>query len=229
MRSITIAGVAALLILFVAPTQGATISLSEVVSDGATPPPAEDLLAAFVFTLDSDDLDAGTVTLSLIVDNMTDENPSQIPYRVNQIFFNMPDTVSSATLVRIDGVDPAPADDWDLLWDEHVNGWGSFDIGLIGGVGVDPNQIYSGFSKTFEIELTGTGLIQGPGGIPGEYFFTTELSEATPPDVPMIVSAKFVDGTSLSGFGATDSPVIPEPATLALLVLGGLVVARRRR
>ena len=229
MRSLSILMIAVLGLSLATRAHGATINLSEYVSDGGSPPLAEWLSASMDFALSSYDLDEGPVSLTLEADNRTDENPIEIPeYRINQLYFNMPDNVTAVPLTEIDG---GPTTGWNVDFDQHVDGWGEFDVGLLDGVGEDEHQIFPGEMKTFTLELTGTGVIEGPGGIPGEYFFTTELSE-TAGDLlamPMIVAAKFVDGDDSSAFGATDSPVIPEPTTLALLAIGGLVAARRRR
>ena len=98
-----------------------------------------------------------------------------------------------------------------------VNGFGVFDVSLIDGQGGNPNQILSGTSKTFELTLSGTGSLTEL-----DLIDFTNVSSGV--GDPMIVAAKFVDTNNQSGFGAT-----PEPGSLALLALGGLLMVKRRR
>ena len=122
------------------------------------------------------------------------------------------------SLLSIDG---GSTDGWTLGFDAMINGYGDFDVSLIDGQGQSPEQIFPGTAKTFELLLDGTGSLTDL----DLAHFTNLTSGIGNPNVT--VAAKFVDSNNESGFGA--SLGIPEPATLALLALGGLLMVKRRR
>ena len=108
---------------------------------------------------------------------------------------------------------------WDLAFNKHAGGFGTFDFRLEGGVGIDPDQIFPGSTETFVFNILGTAPFF-------DTDFTSDLSTIPPGDMPSFGAAKFVEGPGDdSAYGAT----APEPATLVLLALGSLTLLRTRR
>jgi hypothetical protein len=203
--------------LLVAATVGARESSGSVLtlSDFSSNPwfvPAAWLDAQMSFSVIGD-------LLTLDVTNTT-EAPHL--FRINKVYFNMTSNVTGLQWWD----DPTPG--WRLRVHEdgyHVAGFGLFDVSLSDGVGRNPHQIYPGETETFQFKILGTGPF-------ADTDFTTELS--TPigwGHIPSLAAAKFTGGGcwDLGAFGNV-IPVVPEPCTLSMLVLGALVrLARARR
>jgi hypothetical protein len=191
------------------PAAASTILLSETSSDET---PAEALLAELRFDV------VGTV-LQLTVVNRTDESDAQFgsgEYRIHEIYFNATTNVTGLSLTN-------PASGWSLETNKKGGGeFGRFGFALIGDsprrqppVAVDP-----GTSLVFELDISGTGPFDMED-------FATALSTIPPGSMPVIGSAKFINGPEDdSAFGGS-SHVIPEPGA-ALLVTVGLAAALLR-
>ena len=201
------------------PTQGATIILSELSSDGATPPHPSVLDATFEFTLSSYMLEDDPI-LTFSVHNQTTA-PDE--FDMNELYFNAPDNVTGMSVI-------SGGTGWTLDLDNapgggfNVNGFGMYDVAMVDGVGGDPHEIMPGEIHVFEIQLSGAGSVTDIG-------FVWEFTEIDPGlgGTPTVVAAKFVSGPGdASAYGATATPV-PEPGSLAMLAFGGLMLLRRRR
>ena len=156
-------------------------------------------------------------TLTLDVVNNTPESQEALWFRVNAIYFNVAEHVTGLTLRDAEGWSVEVSQDTYLAGDFLVGGFGWFDVRLRGGVGASPYQVYPGQSRTFTFDIAGAGPFT-------DAYFTTELSAPQGGHILSLVAAKFA-GDEASGFGN----VVPEPATLALVALGGLALFRGRR
>ncbi len=147
-------------------------------------------------------------TLTLSVTNTT-----VVPdtFNINELYFNGSDNVLGLTPLSI------PLG-WYLLTSQMGDGFGVFDFALIyGGPEDGPYVIDPGETKVFSFTISGTA---------GEGDFVNEFSDPIPGGISAIAAAKFVVGPNDdSAYGAT----IPEPGTVALLGLAGLLGLRRRR
>ena len=217
----TLVWIAAIGVLFAVagPTQGATILLSSLSSDGASPPDPAVLKATFDFTLSSTLLEDDPI-LTFSVHNRTTA-PNE--FDMNELYFNAPDNVTGMSVI-------SGGTGWTLDLDNaplggfNVNGFGMYDVAMVDGVGGDPHEIMPGETHVFEIQLSGAGPVTDIG-------FVSEFTEIDPGmgGTQTVVAAKFVSGPGdASAYGAQDVPV-PEPGSLAMLVLGGLMLLRRRR
>ncbi len=155
--------------------------------------------------------------LTLAVVNNTPESQEALWFRVNAIYFNVAEHVTGLTLRDAEGWSVEVSQDAYLAGGFLVGGFGWFDVRLRGGVGASPYQVYPGQTKTFTFDIAGAAPFT-------DTDFTTELSAPQGGHILSLVAAKFA-GEEASGFGS----VVPEPATLALVALGGLALFRGRR
>ena len=145
---------------------------------------------------------------------VTNDTPSPTDeYNINQIFFN-----ASANVINL-AVSSFPGQ-WELdTAGTMVDGWGVFDF-MVFHDDVQHHLLLPGAQKVYVFSFDGIGITEND--------FVLELSDASgdPGNLdPMIAAAKFIQGPNDdSAFGA-----VPEPGVLALLVVAGLVGARRRR
>jgi hypothetical protein len=159
-------------------------------------------------------------TLSLTVRNQT---AGANAFYINNLFFNATSNVTGLALID-------PTTGWTLDFAQggssKVGSLGTFDVGLTGGVGNSPYEIPAGGSLTFQFNVTGTNLSAAN--------FTTDLSNPTGANPGYLAAANFIrgpgDASSNGGGNATPTVGTPEPATLAMLLLGvgGLWRFRRK-
>lgn len=205
MRVFTSAIVALTFLCLVPITSAATLELSNYSSDET---PADLLDATLDFTV------SGSI-LTLDVSNDT-ADPAEFDLRA--IYFNVLETsnVTGLTLLT------QPGDDWLLAMDEKAACFGTFDYGLLGGVGSDDiNQVLPGDTGTFTFEIAGSGPFF-------DTDFTTAYSTNPPGNMSTLAAAKFVEGPGDdSAFGGTVHT--PEPTTVALMAMGCVAIVRQRR
>ena len=100
----------------------------------------------------------------------------------------------------------------------HVDGFGEFDVGITDGLGgPSPNAIAPGATGTFVLDIYGSTPFL-------DTDFTTELSVQVDGHILSLAAAKF-QGDPISAHGN----VVPEPASLMVLLAGGLGVMLRKR
>lgn len=196
---------ALLLAVSVAPAASASILVLSKYSSDETPSSILDALLEFTIT-------GGGTELTLDVSNNTTA-PNE--FDVNQVFFNVLDTSSATGLVLT-----SPSTGWEVIPDTSADGFGRFDICLEDGVGGDPHKILPGETVTFTFDILGSGPFY-------DTDFSTDLSTIPPGNTLALAAAKFVSGPGDdSAYGATD---VPEPVSLVLAAVGGLVMLRTRR
>ncbi len=194
----------------------ATASIIALSTDSSEPGIDPSLLSA---TLDFQITGGGT-ELTLTVTNNTSA-PNE--FNINRIFFNAGGNVTGLTLTGEPGGNAAwqlvPFDPGDPLA-THADNFGIFDFMLQHGppLGHNHHIIEPLDVRVFTFDIKGTGD-----------FFDTDfiaLSEQFDSNMLMLGAAKFVMGPGdASAFGG----FVPEPGTVALLGLAGLLGLRRRR
>jgi hypothetical protein len=190
----------------VAARASSVLQLSNASSDET---PAGALDARLEFSL------AGS-TLLLTVTNQTSigsDASAGFGFDISDIYFNAPPEVSG---IILDG--DSTADGWLISTNEQADGFGVFDFALLGELGNDLGEIGPGASRQFELGLSGAGPF-------AETDFTSHFSTIPPGNRPALAAIKFTNGPGDdSAFGA----VIPEPASLLLLLSGVGLIAKRR-
>lgn len=199
--------------MLAAPATGAIIPLSTNSSEPGIDP---SLLSA---TLDFQ------VTGSMLTLTVTNGTLAPNVFNINRIFFNFKPG-STVTGLNLTGEPPGPAA-WELAVPSfpgdlttHADNFGIFDFMLQHGppLGHGHHLISPLVPRVFTFDIKGTGP-----------FLDTDfiaLSEQFDANLLMFGAAKFVQGPGdASAFGA----FVPEPGTIALLGLAGLLGLRRRR
>jgi len=228
-------------VLAAAPAGALTLTLSDQSSEPATNP-AGDLLADVTFSVSG--CGGGSCTLTITLDNRTDENGSGVTYDINQLAFNASFATSGAADLTFVSAIKNGSTDITAGWtfseqlsnpdaNTQFDGFGVFDFSLMDGVGMSANMADPGDSIVF--------TFTAPDGTSDADFFQTSEQTPTMDQSLKVVSAKFVNmdpvGYSTCGSGGTgdcDSAYggVPEPGLLTLLVLGTLglgAFGRRRR
>ena len=164
-------------------------------------------------------------TLTLSVTNLTPESVSDPQLKMNQVYFNATDNITGLTLTEvIDPIEGSVLNQWnkDSGFSEdgyQVDSFGLFDVALIDGQGNQPHVIDPNETLVFTFDITGSGTYMATD-------FTTELSTQVDEHVISYAAAKFYNGDDISSYGATN---VPEPATMCVFGLGGLVFLRKRK
>jgi len=206
--AIVVAGAAALLLCCAVPVQAALITLSTHSSNGFDPYTlAEYLDATLDFSVVGNDL-------TLTVTNDTEGNPTGCEFSIVEFYLNYNSTVSGLWW-------NGATNGWDLDDNEngfHVDNFGYFDARLY--VTNTPKDIDPGDSETFDFTFGGTGSVED---------FTTYLSVDlfNEGDTCGLAVAQFVGG-GLDGNAWAYGTTVPEPGTICLLGLGGLLLRRRK-
>ena len=211
--------------MLTAPATATLITLSDVSSMESQAPAA---------TLDATlDFQVLLTTLTLTISSTSDSNPDPLDlWNIGAIYFNVSNGVTGLNLSGAPAGWSLSPSDWtgpgDVNSTTQADGFGVFDFVLFYDLDNNPQSglLNAGESIAFTISIKGAGPFDMAD-------FGTELS-IDPGDVdPATLSfaaAKFRgeqggNFNNASGFGAT----IPEPGTLALLGLAGLLGLRRRR
>jgi len=203
----------------VQPAQATLVTLSTHSSDSAVA--ASELDATLAFSV------VGT-TLDLVVSNETGLG-GEMAFAVSQIYFNCPDSlddVDGLLLAGVVGSDPSAFSQWkkDTSYSENAynaDGFGRFDMRVTDG---GQHVIEAGESYTFTFSISGTQTYT-------DADFGTLMSDTSPPSggTEMLAAISFTQGGPSGDIGALGATNVPEPATICLLALGGLMLRRRKR
>ncbi len=158
-------------------------------------------------------------TLTLSVSNLTPENYGDPEFKINRIYFNITDNVEGLNLTDVYASESSATEGWELGFSENgfiVGGFGRFDAYLKGGRGIHQPVVNPDQTVSFVFQVSGAGSFV-------ESDFVT-LSSPQGGHIISYAAAKFYNDKT-SAFGATN---VPEPATVLLLTLGGLVFLRKR-
>jgi len=215
------------------PVHATLLQLSDYSSDGSVYNAAEYLSADLDFTVVA-------ATLTLIVTNNTFNNyPStnQTAFNISELFFNIPTDgrVSNLALsevwelnasgVKIDGEKKTKWDNYTAVTvDNKANGFGLFDVLVKGDTPsnvIAPRDTSGVYAVKFVFAISGTGPFSSDD-------FTTYMSAPFDNNRLGLAAGKFVSGGP-SGNESAYGVVVPEPATIALLGLGGLTLLGIRK
>ena len=195
------------LVLGASATADAAIIVISTVSSDATDPALLD--ATFEFS----------VAFDVLTFSVTNDTTAPNTFNINQLYFNGGGGVTGLTPL---GALPAG---WNFSTNQIAAIFGIFEFALTGPVDNEPSTIMPLKTETFTFTILGAGPFF-------DTDFTTEFSTNPPGDIQSLVAAKFVfgpddpenPGNSDSAFGG-----VPEPGTVALLGLAGLLGFGRRR
>lgn len=214
----------ALLVLLGVQAQASIVVLSTEMTDGEAALNVDLLDAILTFTVTNDPALGDLLELS--VANMTDLNVGN-ELAIDSIFINAPDElndVDGLVLVDVGGGALDEFEQWDARTkyneDGYIRGgWARFDLWIR-----DGGQHTIGAGETYIFKF----VINGPGTYTGDSFSSLLSVNLEGEDGdPMFAVAHFIRGPDdISAFGATN---VPEPATVTLLALGGLLLRRRRK
>ena len=211
--AIVVAGAAAVLLCCAVPVQAALITLSTHSSDGFLPYTEPEYLDATL------DFSVVGNELTLIVTNTTDGNPTGCEFAITEVYFNYDNTVTGLSW------DGTATNGWALHDNPdnfHVDGFGYFDVRLY--LDPPPNKdIDPGNSETFSFSF----IFDGTGS--AEDFTTYMSADKGSGDTLGLAAAQFVGGGNPGDAWAYGMTTVPEPATIALLGLGALVLLRKRK
>jgi len=201
------------LIFCVTSVEGTILKLSTHSSEDESQPYLTEYLDA---QLDFSVVDS---TLTLSVTNLTPENQGDPAFKISRIYFNTTDEIEGLTLTDVTSSDYSSTNGWNLGFSEDgflVGGSGHFDVYLKGGNGSHSPVVNTDSTVNFVFQINGTGPFNDGN------FIT--LSSPQGGHIISYAAAKFYNDNS-SAFGATN---IPEPATICIFALGGLMLARKR-
>ena len=211
----------ALLLLLGVQAQAGVVVLSTEMTDGDLAVHVDLLDAILTFTVTNDPILGDLLELS--VANMTDLNVGN-EFAIDSIFINAPDELDDADGLDLVEVVGGALAQWDVgtaySEDGYIRGgWARFDLRIR-----DSGQHTIGAGETYIFKF----VINGPGTYTGDSFSSLLSVNLEGEDGdPMFAVGHFVQGPDdVSAFGATN---VPEPATVTLLALGGLVLRRRRK
>lgn len=190
--------------------------------------PTADAAIIVISTLSSDATDPGvldaTFEFSVLFDvltlSVTNDTTAPNTFNINELYFNAAGGVTGLTVL---GALPAG---WSFSTNQIAGVFGTFEFALTDPVDNDASTIMPLETETFTFTILGVGPFF-------DTDFTTEFSTNPPGDLLSPVAAKFVFGsrTDPAGDPGPDSAYggVPEPGTIALLGLAGLLGFGRRR
>ncbi len=201
----------------VSPSAEGSLLLSTHASDGINPPLAEDLDALLDFSINVDG------QLELAVTNLTPEEETDPSLKINEIYFNVSDNITGLDLFKVGNKNPN-ATEWTGQFAKDsilINSFGEFDVSIIDGVGADEQVIDPGETLIFKFNVT-----TGGGSYSDMDFIFKSYIIDHPGHTASYAAAKFYNSLpEMSAYGATN---VPEPGTICLLGLGGLLLRRRK-
>lgn len=196
------------------PAEGTVLRLSEFCSEDEHQPYLAEYLDARL-----DFLVVGS-TLTFSVTNLTPENEDDPAFKINRLYFNVTENAGGLTLTDVYGPDDFATGGWESYFSQDgflVGGFGRFDVYVKGGNGSHYPVVNAGQTISFAFQISGTGPFE-------DNDFVT-LSSPQGGHIISYAAAKFYNDYT-SAYGATS---VPEPATVCMLALGGLMVLQKRR
>lgn len=198
---------------------GSTVTLSSVSSDAT---PASQLDATVAFDVGDFDLGNAGDELKITLTNPSAGQGGDELFNINELFWNGSASVTGLSLLS---ATHSVNGDVTGLWDPvetglNADGFGSFDFALRDGVGeLSLGVAMPGQSIVFILDISSIGAVD-----------MTDF--VVPNGSGYTVAAKFVNGPDdpeAPGFEDSAFGSVPEPTTAALLALGLIGLAARRR